>query len=167
MKTIKQLVSEWNRWLEDLFDRVYDWVAFHLHTDRNSYNEFVLEDKLNRVRTDNKFLQMQLTKTRADLYELQRLPQSLRDEIYQVLCAPVEQLREASKFSVRKPESGTDWETVTGFCCLGGCDMDVYSFQSERDALLFSMLLKTVGYQPPHNIACANCYSEFLNDCLD
>jgi len=91
----------------------------------------------------------------------------MRDKIYQVLCMPVEQLRKASRFSVQRTEDGAGWETVTGFCCLGGCDMDVYSFQSERDALLFSVLLKAVGYQPPHNIACADCYSEFLNDRLD
>ncbi len=86
----------------------------------------------------------------------------MRDEIYQVLCMPVEQLRETSKFPVRRTESGTGWETVTGFCCLGGCDMDVYPFPSERDALLFSVLLKTIGYQPAHNIACSACYKEYM-----
>ncbi len=91
----------------------------------------------------------------------------MRDEIYQVLCMPVEQLREASRFSVQRTEDGTGWETVTGFCCLGGCDMEVYSFPLERDALLFSVLLKTVGYQPPHNIACSDCYRDFLKDHLN
>lgn len=53
---------------------------------------------------------------------------------------------------------------VTGFCCLGGCEMDVYPFQSERDALLFSVLLKEIGYQPPHNIACEKCYQEYMSE---
>ena len=39
-----------------------------------------------------------------------------------------EELRKASRLSVRRSESGPGWETVTSFCCLGGCDMDVYSF---------------------------------------
>jgi hypothetical protein len=77
---------------------------------------------------------------------------------------PDEELGESTPFSVRQSESGPGWETVTGFCCLGGCDMDVYRFQSERDALLFAVLLKAVGYQPPHNIACAECYQEYMSE---
>ena len=42
--------------------------------------------------------------------------------------------------------------------------MDVYPFQSERDALLFAALLKVVGYQPPHNIACEKCYQEYMTE---
>lgn len=88
----------------------------------------------------------------------------LRDTISAILLVTNEKLREISRFPVRKSESGEVWETVTGFCCLGGCDMDVYPFQSERDALLFSVLLKTVGYQPPHNIACEKCYQEYMSE---
>ena len=47
-----------------------------------------------------------------------------------------EELRKASRLSVRRSESVPGWEAVTSFCCLGGCDMDVYPFPSERDALL-------------------------------
>lgn len=75
-----------------------------------------------------------------------------------------EQLKGVSGFSVRKSETGDGWETVAGFCCLGGCDMDVYPFQSERDALLFAALLKAVGYQSPHNIACEKCYQEYMSE---
>lgn len=90
----------------------------------------------------------------------------LRDEMSKVLQMTDAQLREISRFRVQEDESGAGWETVTGFCCLGGCDMDVYSFQSERDALLFSVLLKAVGYQSPHNIACPICYEEHMKDSL-
>lgn len=75
-----------------------------------------------------------------------------------------EELRESSQFSVRQSESGPGWETVTGFCCLGGCDMDVYRFRTGRDALLFAALLKAVGYHPPHNIACGQCYQEYMSE---
>lgn len=88
----------------------------------------------------------------------------LRDTISAIFLMPNEKLREISRFPVQKSESGEAWETVTGFCCLGGCDMDVYPFQSERDALLFAALLKEIGYQPPHNIACAECYQEFMSE---
>ena len=90
----------------------------------------------------------------------------LRDKISKILQMTDVQLREISRFRVQEDESGGSWETVTGFCCLGGCDMDVYSFQSERDALLFSVLLKVVGYKPPHNIACPVCYEEHMKDSL-
>ena len=87
----------------------------------------------------------------------------MRDVVFKILLMPDEELGESTPFSVRQSESGPGWETVTGFCCLGGCDMDVYRFQSERDALLFAVLLKAVGYQPPHNIACAECYQEYMS----
>ena len=90
----------------------------------------------------------------------------LRDKMSKVLQMTGAQLREISRFHVQEDESGAGWETVTGFCCLGGCDMDVYPFQSERDALLFSVLLNVVGYQPPHNIACAECYQEYISEQL-
>lgn len=109
-------------------------------------------------------MQMQLTKARADIYELQQRPQKLRDDIYHALCMSDAQLREISRYPVQKDETGASWETVTGFCCLGGCDMDVYPFQTERDALLFSTLLKVVGYQAPHNAACSACYEEYMSE---
>ena len=90
----------------------------------------------------------------------------MRDVVFKILLMPDEELGESTPFSVRQSESGPGWETVTGFCCLGGCDMDVYRFQSERDALLFAVLLKVVGYQPPHNIACAECYQEYMSEQL-
>lgn len=90
-----------------------------------------------------------------------------RDAIVRILQMSNEELRKASRLSVRRSESGPGWETVTSFCCLGGCDMDVYPFPSERDALLFAALLKAVGYQPPHNVACAECYQEYMSEQLE
>ena len=91
-------------------------------------------------------------------------PQTLRDIFSPVLQMTDEQLKNIPYLQVRENKSGPGWEAVTGFCCLGGCDMNVYSFQSERDALLFAALLKVVGYQPPHNIACEKCYQEYMTE---
>lgn len=161
---MKQLFLTCRQWLDNLCDKICDQIAAYMVKKEQSYREFVLEDKLNKVRTDNKFLQLQLTKTRADFYELQRRPQELRNVIAEILLMTEEQLRAVSRFPVRKSKTSDNWETVTGFCCLGGCDMDVYSFQSERDALLFSVLLKEIGYQPSHNIACEKCYQEYMSE---
>lgn len=155
-----------HQWLDHLCDKICERLAIHMAKKQHSYQEFVLKNQLNKVRTNNKFLQLQLTKTRADLYELQQRPQKLRDVISEILLLTEEQLRTVSGFSVQKSKTGDNWETVTGFCCLGGCDMDVYPFQSERDALLFSVLLKEIGYQPPHNMACSSCYNEYMKDNL-
>ncbi len=163
---MKQLFLICRQWLDTLCDKICERVAAYMAKKQHSYQEFVLEDKLKKVRTDNKFLQLQLTKTRADLYELQQRPRELRAVISEVLLLTKEQLRAVSRFPVRKSETGDSWETVTGFCCLGGCDMDIYPFPSERDALLFSVMLKEIGYRPPHNVACHACCEEYMKDCL-
>lgn len=90
--------------------------------------------------------------------------QTLRDIFSSVLQMTGEQLKNIPYLQVRENKSGPGWEAVTGFCCLGGCDMDVYSFPSERDAMLFLALLGAVDYQPPHNIACEECYQEYMSE---
>ncbi len=65
---------------------------------------------------------------------------------------------------IRFPRS---WrEIVTDHGCLGGCDLNVYAFPSERDALLFARLLDAIGYRSPQNIACPVCYAEYMQDCI-
>ena len=161
---MKQFFLTCHQWLDDLFDKICERLAIHMAKKQHSYQEFVLKNQLNKVRTDNKFLQSQLTKTQADLYELQQRPQKLRDVISEILLLTEEQLRAVTRFPVQKSKTGDNWETVTGFCCLGGCDMDAYPFQLERDALLFSVLLKEIGYQSPHNITCEKCYQEYMSE---
>jgi len=166
---MKDFFSVCQKKIDAFFERVYDHLAAYMEDkeiNRYSFREFALEDKLDNVKLDNKFLQFQLTKTRADLYELQKRPQELRNIISRILLMSDEELQKSSRFSVRRAESGPGWETASGFCCLGGCDMDVYPFPSKRDALLFAALLKAVGYQPPHNIACAECYQEYMSEQL-
>ena len=159
---MKQLFLTCRQWLDRLCDKICERIAAHMAKEQHSCQEFVLEDKLKKVRTDNKFLQLQLTKTRADLDELQQWPQKLRDVISGALLMTEEQLKGVSGFSVRKSETGDGWETVTGFCCLGGCDMDVYQFQSEWDTRLFLALLGAVDCQPPLIVACEECYQEYI-----
>ncbi len=77
---------------------------------------------------------------------------------------PLERLRSAARFPVR--ETGSSWIVAAGHCCLCGCDLDIHTFQSERDALLFACLLNAVGYEPPHNIACSPCHAEYMKDCI-
>lgn len=127
---------------------------------------FQLRQALEKNRRDVNYLKYQLTKTRADKFELEQKPTELRDIFAAILNEPDEQLRRAVRFHVRKVESGPGWEVVTDHCCLGGCDMNVRFFQSERDALLFARLLKAAGYQSPHNIACPACHKEHTKDCI-
>lgn len=77
-----------------------------------------------------------------------------------------DELRRYSRCIVQPTEDGRTWETVTATCCLGGCDMDVFTFRTQRDALLFSALLEAEGYRPRHNTACPECYAEYVKDCI-
>ena len=89
-------------------------------------------------------------------------PQTLRDIFSSVLQMTDEQLKNIPYLQVRESKSGPGWEAVTGFCFLGGCDMDVYQFQSEWDTRLFLALLGAVDCQPPLNVACEECYQEYI-----
>lgn len=131
-----------------------------------SYQEFVLQDQLRRVRGDVLYLQDQLTKARADTSDLQRKFQELKEPIAGVLKRSDVELRKSRYFSVQEVEDDAEWEVVTEHCCLGGCDMGVYTFTCERDALIFAALLSAIEYKPSSNIACSTCYAEYMKDCI-
>ena len=90
----------------------------------------------------------------------------LRPVLAAILRTPDDVLRRSAYYAVQPSAARATGETGTKICCQGGCDMDVYTFSSERDALLFSALLKALGYQPPHNVACPSCYREYREDCI-
>lgn len=146
-------------WLDTLCDKVCNRVAAYMAKKSHSYQEFVPKGELD-------CLHLQLTEAQEKLYDLQCRPQDWKFFIYELFCMPDEQLQENAQSPVQHSRTGKGWETVTGFCCLGGCDLDVYSFQSEREALLFSAILKTVGYQAPHNVACSACYEKYMAENL-
>lgn len=143
------------RWVQTRKERLF--------LDGETYG---LQEALEEKRRNINYLEFQLTKTRADKFELEQKPAELRDIFAAILNEPDEQLRRAAWFHVYKAEPGPGWEVVTDHCCLGGCDMNVRAFRSERDALLFARLLKAVGYHPSHNIACLACYEEHMKDCI-
>ena len=120
---------------------------------RGSYREFLLRQKLEDKERDVKYLQFQLAKARAEVFA-------------EVLSRNDEQLRQFPAHIVRETADKTAWEVVTAHCCLGGCDLDVYTFPTERDAQLYSALLKAVGHHAPNNRACPACYAEYMKDCI-
>lgn len=125
---------------------------------------YVLQKKLEEKQRNIRYLELQLARIRADKFELEQRPTELRDTIAAILNEPINQLRSAVRFHGREAEPGPGWEVVTAHCCLGGCDLNVYDFPSERDALLFARLLDAVGCRSPHNIACPACYEEHMKD---
>lgn len=133
---------------------------------RGSYREFLLRQKLEDKERDVKYLQFQLAKARADVSELQQLRTSAAEVFAEVLSRNDEQLRQSPAHIVRETADKTAWEVVTAHCCLGGCDLDVYTFPTERDAQLYSALLKAVGHHVPNNRACPTCYAEYMKDCI-
>lgn len=131
-----------------------------------SYEEFVLRRALEDKERDLKYLQFQLAKVRADNTELRQLHSTLAAVFADVLSRSNEQLRRFPAHTVRETADRTGWEVVTAHCCLGGCDLDVYAFPTERDARLLSVLLTAMQYHAPNNRACPSCYAEYMKDCI-
>lgn len=140
------------------------WARLCMERFASNVRLYDFREELEKRQRDIRYLEFQLAKTRADKFELEQRPAELRDVISAILNETDEQLRSSLRFHVRETASGTGWEVVTDHCCLGGCDMNVRTFQTERDALLFARLLRAVGYRPPHNIACPACYAEQMKD---
>ena len=109
-------------------------------------------------------LKLQLAQAWADLPKLRQQASELPAYFDAVLKKSDAQLRAELRFCVQISEDGASWEVVTVHCCLDGCDMGIYTFRSEREALLFAALLQAGGYHPPHNIACPACYAEYRKD---
>lgn len=163
---IKSILRRWEQGLEEILTDFYYWMQDRRKPRQPSYDEFILLQKLEEKERDIKYLQFQLTKVRADNTELQLRRNELFSVFEQVLGRSNDQLRQDLRFSVQRTEDETAWETVTEHCCLGGCDMGVCTFSTERDALLFAALLSAVEYQPSHNTACPDCYAEYMKDCI-
>ena len=111
--------------------------------------------------------QAQLVEARAEIAALRRQKGDLRPALAHVLKKTDEELRAYRYCAVQPAEDTCDWEVVTERCCLGGCDMGIYTFSAERKALVFSALLEAAGYRPDHNTACSSCYAEYRTDCIE
>lgn len=133
---------------------------------RPDRGEDAFAQKLEESTQEIRYLRLQLAQAQADIPK----PRPRESELPSMLGAVLEktdaQLRQEARFHVQRSEDGMSWETVTEHCCLGGCDLGVYTFPTERDALLFAALLQAAGYRPPHNIACSACYAEYQKDCI-
>lgn len=170
MKEITMYVCRKVRSLERALEAAFYAFFGELSGDRDqscgSYRESLLRKKLEGKERDVKYLQFQLAKARADISELRQLRTSAAEVFAEVLSRNDEQLRKFPAHIVRETAEKTAWEVVTAHCCLGGCDLDAYTFPTERDARLYSALLKAVGYHTPNNRACPACYAEYMKDCI-
>lgn len=110
--------------------------------------------------------QARLMEARAEIAVLRRQKGDLRPVLARVLKKTDEELRASMSCVVQPAEDFRKWETVTEQCCLCGCDMGVYPFSTEREALVFSALLEAIRYRPCHNTACSSCYAEYMKDCI-
>lgn len=152
--------------LLDLLWRFYNRLGRKLRGGHPSFAEYKAQNDLARLRQDIHTLQFQLAKVRAEKHELEQMPGLLRDTIADIFCMPPDKLREREWLNVREAEGKDGWEVVTEHCCLGGCDMGIYTLPTEREALLYAEILRVIGYHPPHNTACNGCYAEYMKDCI-
>lgn len=90
----------------------------------------------------------------------------IMDLFASVLQMPETALQTFRRFPIYPPEEGSLWKVVTHVCSLGGCDMGIYAFPTERDARIFSALLEGTGFRFHHDTACPVCYAEYMKDRL-
>ena len=163
-KKHKGLFSVWSQQIDKLIDGFCSEIVHCWRKDHPSYQEFVLKAKLERTQNEIEYLKSELKRARS--HDLENFIRRSDGFFASILAKSEEQLQSGLHFEVQKSEDGEHWEVVTGYCCLGGCDMGVYLFAAKRDALLYAAILDAVGYQPSHNIACPTCYAEYMKDCL-
>ena len=108
--------------------------------------------------------QAQLIEARAEITALRQQKGELRPILAHVLRKTDGELRASIRYAVQHTQDTDEWEAVTEQCYLGGCDMGVYTFPTERDALIFLALLEAAGYRPGPNKACPQCFAEYMRD---
>ena len=112
---------------------------------------------------DVRFLRFQLTKTRSELTGLSQRPDSFPQRFAALFHMPEENLRKAAcRYEVYPSDDGGGWTVVVEHCVFCGCAVKTETFQSERDALLYTALLQTAGFRPRNNLSCSQCYGEYL-----
>ena len=166
MEKIKRMLRRLDNRLELVLTAIFRRTQRRHPYIQSDFEAYELRQKLEEKQRDINYLQFQLVKARADKTDLHLRRNELVNVFAQVLDRTDDQLRCSQALPVRPDQSGTGWEVVTQRCCLGGCDIGVYSFQSERDARRFAALLEAIEYRPSHNIACSACYTEYQKDCI-
>lgn len=161
LKRLKKSVEAGLCSLDDLFSCAF---GKRQRYHGRSYQEIVLEQKLEKNRLDMEYLKYQLAVVRADNSELQNWRLSFKNTFAEILAKTNEELDLTGELRVQRTDDGLDWEVVTEQCCLGGCDMGLYRFREERDAILFAALLESVGYKVPHDMACPECYEAHMKE---
>ncbi len=120
-------------------------------------DEVLEEDREQRV----KYLQIQLTRLRADNTALKNRADDWRARFSELVNMTEEQLRAlAHQYDIWEDDRG--WFVAVNNCVYCGCGLDVAAFRTRRDALLYAVLLQTVGYRPRHNLCCSPCYDEYV-----
>ena len=104
-----------------------------------------------------------MTQVRAELTELNQRPDSFPQRFAALFHMPEENLRKAAcRYEVYPSDDGGGWTVVVEHCVFCGCAVKTETFQSERDALLYTALLQTAGFRPRNNLSCSQCYGEYL-----
>lgn len=160
--------------MKDLMDQFFAWLynISSTHMGHEGKSIETLKDELSHAKAivDNR--QALLDKAQADNKLLKEEKRKLEDTIQynpdilaKLLNKSDEELCEGLIFNVYQSE-GVGWKVPTAYCSLGGCDMDIYSFPTQRDALLFAAFMTALGLKPQTGTACPTCYAEYIKDCI-
>lgn len=109
---------------------------------------------------DIRFLRLQLTKLRADNTELQSRADDWRAQFPALLHMTEGQLHELARhYDIWESVDASGWFVAANNCVFCGCGLEIETFRTKRDALLYGALLHTVGYHPRHSLCCSSCYA--------
>ena len=118
LKRLKKSVEAGLCSLDDLFSCAF---GKRQRYHGRSYQEIVLEQKLEKNRLDMEYLKYQLAVVRADNSALQNWRLSFKNTFAEILAKTNEELDLTGELRVQRTDDGLDWEVVTEQCCLGGC----------------------------------------------
>lgn len=150
---------------------IWDRLIFHLRCFRigrlgcrwTTLGEQELRTKLDQSEIQRFFLRKEVNAVHAELSTLHTKLHPRRELLSELLRMSDEELRKRLRYVVRPASPPGQWEAVTQWCCCGGCELEPDTFATERDALLFAVLVDRLGCNDK-NVACPECYTEYISD---
>lgn len=97
---------------------------------------------------------------------LENMPYEVKDKIAGFFSMTDEELADQDTLVGPWRVDEKCYEVSTEYCCYGGCNLGVLSFQSQRDALLFSAVMNAIGFQYKSGGLCPECQAEYMKSCI-
>lgn len=159
---LKRLYSAAHRFCFGLWASATGYLGEQEYTDPWDAADLLEPDEKGDKEQDIRFLRFQLTKLRADNFDLQNRVNAWQERFSELFAMTEGQLHELARhYDIWETGDASGWFVAANNCIFCGCGLEVAAFRTKRDALLYGALLHTVGYHPRHNLSCSSCYHEY------